>query len=147
MISILLLFFYQHLTFFYLFFFSSSSSSSSSMPIRLTYISLTALWLDISDYPLLLSCCDLGICLHTSSSGLDLPMKILDMYGAGLPVLAYYYPTIFELVKNGENGILFRSSSDLSAHLYRLYCDSPYDIRTNEEFNKMKKIVYQIGKF
>lgn len=102
--------------------------------------------MDISDYPLLLACCDLGICLHTSSSGLDLPMKILDMYGAGLPVLAYYYPTIFELVKNGENGILFRSSSELSAHLYRLYCDSPYDSRTNEEFNKMKKIVYKIGK-
>ena len=97
---------------------------------RLSYISLSCLWLDISDYPLLLSLCDLGICLHTSSSGLDLPMKILDMYGAGLPVLAYFYSTIYELVKNGENGILFRSSSELSAHLFRLYCDSPYDIRT-----------------
>lgn len=70
-------------------------------------------WLEAEDYPLVLSTALIGISLHSSSSGLDLPMKVVDMLGAGIPVLALKYNCIDELVEEGRTGEVFSDSEEL----------------------------------
>ena len=52
--------------------------------------------------------------LTPSSSKLDLPMKIVDMFGVGIPVVARGYECLREeLVREGVNGVLFDTSEEL----------------------------------
>ncbi|EER07532.1 beta1,4 mannosyltransferase, putative [Perkinsus marinus ATCC 50983] len=65
--------------------------------LRLSNIKLYTPWLSVLDYPLLLGSVDVGISLHQSSSGLDLPMKVVDMLGADLPVIGRDFEAFGEL--------------------------------------------------
>lgn len=47
-------------------------------------------------------------------------MKVLDMLGSGLPVCAYRYPAIGELVEHDHNGCVFKSSDELKEQIMRL---------------------------
>jgi len=77
-------------------------------------------WLDADDYPLLIGCADIGVSLHQSSSGFDLPMKVVDMFAVGVPVCSVQYDCIGELVKRDQNGVLFQDANDLCDRLQSL---------------------------
>ncbi|KAF4670373.1 mannosyltransferase [Perkinsus olseni] len=85
--------------------------------LHLSNIRLYTPWLSVSDYPLLLGSVDVGISLHQSSSGLDLPMKVVDMLGAELPVMGRDFEAFGELGGTGADaaGVLtFNTSHDVT---------------------------------
>jgi len=101
-------------------------------------VSVKTAWLACEDYPKLLGSADLGICLHYSSSGLDLPMKVVDMFGCNLPVLAKRYDCIDELVADGKHGYLFDDSRELAQQMFRLLCGFPGD---QEKLDAMRESI------
>lgn len=82
---------------------------------KLPSVLVRTAWLSTEDYASLLASADLGISLHTSSSGVDLPMKVVDMFGAGLPVAGWSkFEAWPELVTEGVNGRGFGSAEELT---------------------------------
>lgn len=85
-----------------------------------THVRMHTAWLAADDYPRLLGSADVGVSLHASSSGLDLPMKVVDMLGCGLRVCALSFPCLHELIEPGVNGDVFSDAPGLATCLERL---------------------------
>ena len=89
---------------------------------KLEMVTIETAFLSTSDYAKLLGSADLGVSLHTSSSGVDLPMKVVDMFGAGLPVVGWgNFEAWPELVHEGVNGKSFNDAKGLQELLMQLF--------------------------
>jgi beta-1,4-mannosyltransferase len=89
---------------------------------QLSQITIKTAWLSNAEYASLLGSASLGISLHTSSSGVDLPMKVVDMFGAGLPVIGWSdFEAWPELVQEGVNGMGFKNQTQLVELLEMLF--------------------------
>jgi beta-1,4-mannosyltransferase len=82
---------------------------------NLRRIAVRTAWLEPADYPVVVGMADAGLCLHQSSSGLDLPMKLADFRGANVPVIAYdYAPVLSEVLTSGKQGVTFHEPGGLA---------------------------------
>jgi beta-1,4-mannosyltransferase len=85
------------------------------------HLAVRTVWLEPADYPTLIGMADAGLCLHQSASGLDLPMKLADFRGAGVPVCAFdYAPVLNEVLTPGHEGVTFHEPGQLASLLLAL---------------------------
>jgi beta-1,4-mannosyltransferase len=89
-------------------------------------VHVRAHWLEAADYPDFLAAADLVVSVHRSTSGCDLPMKIADLHGAGVPVCALDYgPCLAEMLLRNEETLRFTTADELSRVLLRLLAGFP----------------------
>jgi hypothetical protein len=92
--------------------------------MTLPHVAICTAWVDASDYAALLACADLGVSLHVSSSGLDLPMKVSDMLGwcarhaRDMLVINEHQPILISIF---VNHLYYASAPDLLAELIQSF--------------------------
>ncbi len=91
-------------------------------------IALKTAWVPAEEYPAFLAHCDAALCLHRSSSGLDLPMKLADFRGAGRKALVLDYGAVLrEMFRPEADGWTFRDSLELATKLRTIALAAPAD--------------------
>uniref|UniRef100_A0A8C9TWM1 Chitobiosyldiphosphodolichol beta-mannosyltransferase n=1 Tax=Scleropages formosus TaxID=113540 RepID=A0A8C9TWM1_SCLFO len=127
--------------------------------MNFTHVHICTPWLEAEDYPMLLGSADLGVCLHKSSSGLDLPMKVVDMFVGGrlryhnagcrrhscetrLTTSSPSSPSLDELVKHDENGLVFQDAEELAQQLRELLWKFP---QTQGRLARFRKTLRESG--
>jgi beta-1,4-mannosyltransferase len=95
---------------------------------RWRFAEVQTVFLDVEGYRDLLRSADVGLSFHRSTSGVDLPMKTMDLLGAGAPVCAFDYgPCLTEQIQPGANGLFFRTGVELAARFEELFGAFPAD--------------------
>ena len=109
---------------------------------------VTTLWIEPVDYPTFLATADIGISLHTSTSGMDLPIKILDYFGCEVPVCAYQFSCLNELVQDDVNGRTFENANELSTIVVELLeplaSAKPHERLGNHGFGDLRRYSLQV---
>jgi beta-1,4-mannosyltransferase len=78
-------------------------------------------YLPEAEYRALLQRADFGLSLHRSSSGLDLAMKVVDLFAVRVPVCALDYGgSLPEQIQDRQTGVLFRDAEGLAQALDQL---------------------------
>jgi beta-1,4-mannosyltransferase len=89
--------------------------------LRPRAVTVSTIWMEPDEYPSLVAAADVGLSLHRSASGMDLPMKVMDFFGAGVPVCALDYgPCLAEAVRDDDNGLTFKDAAQLARLLVEL---------------------------
>jgi beta-1,4-mannosyltransferase len=98
---------------------------------------LRTAFLDPADYRELLCAAHLGLCLHRSTSGVDLPMKLMDFFGARTPACVLDYGAcLAEQIQPGLTAVTFRSSRELAGRLDELLQGFPDDLQLLERMQR-----------
>jgi len=99
-------------------------------------VALRTAWVPAEEYPALLALADAGLCLHRSSSGFDLPMKLADFRGAARKALVFDYgPVLAEVFRPGADGWTFRNDEELAARLKTLALTPESDLTNVQSEN------------
>jgi beta-1,4-mannosyltransferase len=82
-----------------------------------TCIAVRTAWFEPDDYPSALAAADLGLSLHRSANGADIPIKLSELSGCGIPVCALDSRGVRERIEDGVNGVLFSTAAELAVTL------------------------------
>ncbi len=92
---------------------------------------------DPADYRQLLRAAHIGFSMHRSSSGVDLPMKIMDLVGARTPASVLDYgPCLAEQIQSGLTALTFRDSREFAQRIDELLQGFPDDLQFLERMRR-----------